>query len=117
MYQIYFRMTLYMFWMACLGGGYPLVSRQQYLFDKYLLLYVQYRTPDDGWKDRPKHVVCHSKINKFDTLVHLVGLTIGLFMLLNVCKLSKNQQRKRSNFLMCSIEITLSPVTLNSVTF
>jgi len=29
---------------------------------KYLLLYVQFRTPDDGRKDRPKHVECHSKI-------------------------------------------------------
>jgi len=29
---------------------------------KCLLLYVQSRTPDDGRKDRPKHVECHSKI-------------------------------------------------------
>jgi len=35
---------------------------QQYLFDKCLLLYVQSRTPDDGRKDRPKHVECLSKI-------------------------------------------------------
>jgi len=27
-----------------------------------LLLYVQSLTPDDGRKDRPKHVDCHSKI-------------------------------------------------------
>ena len=32
------------------------------LFDKCLLLYVQSWTPDDGRKDRPKHVECHSKI-------------------------------------------------------
>jgi len=25
-------------------------------------LFVQYQTPDDGWKDRLKHVECHSKI-------------------------------------------------------
>jgi len=31
--------------------------RQQYMFDKCLLLYVQSWTPDDGRKDRPKHVV------------------------------------------------------------
>jgi len=42
--------------------SYPLASRQQYLFDKCLLLYVQSWTPDDGWKDCPKHVECHSKI-------------------------------------------------------
>jgi len=39
-----------------------LASRLQYLFDKCLLLYVQSWTPDDGRKDRPKHVDCHSKI-------------------------------------------------------
>jgi len=39
-----------------------LASRQQYLFDKCLLLYVQSWTPDDGRKDRPKYVECYSKI-------------------------------------------------------
>jgi hypothetical protein len=34
----------------------------QYLFDIYLLLHVQSRTPDDGRKDSPKHVKCYSKI-------------------------------------------------------
>ena len=43
-------------------NGYPLASRQQYLFDKCLSLYVQSWTADDGRKDRPKHVECHSKI-------------------------------------------------------
>jgi len=33
-----------------------LATRQQYLFDKCLLLYVQSWTPDDGRKNRPKHV-------------------------------------------------------------
>jgi len=33
-----------------------LASRQQYLFDIRLLLYVQSWTADDGRKDRPKHV-------------------------------------------------------------
>ena len=46
-----------------------LASREQ-----YLLLYVQSSTPDDGRKDRPKHVECYLKINKFVKLVHLVGL-------------------------------------------
>jgi hypothetical protein len=58
--------------------AYPLASRQQYLFDKYLLLYVRSWTPDDGRKDSPKHVECHSKINKFNTLVYLVGFTMGI---------------------------------------
>jgi hypothetical protein len=43
--------------------SFPLASRQQYLFDICLLLYVQSWTPDDGRKDRPKHVQCHAKIN------------------------------------------------------
>jgi hypothetical protein len=63
-----------------LGSGYPPASRQQYLFNKYLLLYVQYWTPDGGRKDHPKHVECHSKINKFDTLVQLVGFTIEIIL-------------------------------------
>ena len=39
-----------------------LARRQQYLFDIRMLLYVQSRTPDDGRKNRPKHVECHHKI-------------------------------------------------------
>ena len=50
--------------------------RQQCLFDKCLLLYAQSWTPDDGRKDRPKHVEWHFKI--IDTLVHLVGFTIEI---------------------------------------
>jgi len=34
----------------------------QYLFDICMLQYVQSLYPDDGRKDRPKHVDCHSKI-------------------------------------------------------
>ena len=46
------------FWTAdCLPA-----SRQQYLFDICLLLYVQSLTPDDGRKDRPKHVECHKAV-------------------------------------------------------
>ena len=47
-------------------------------FVKQILLYVQSSTPDDGRKDRPKHEQCHSKRNKFDTLVHLFGFTIEI---------------------------------------
>ena len=38
-----------------------LASSQQYLFDICLLQYVQSLVPDDGWKDRLKHVECYSK--------------------------------------------------------
>jgi hypothetical protein len=42
------------------------------------LLYVQWKTPDDGQRNCLKHVEFHSK-NKFEKLVHLVGLIIGDF--------------------------------------
>ena len=39
-----------------------IASRQQYLFDIWMLLYVQSWSHDYGRKDRPKYVECHSKI-------------------------------------------------------
>jgi len=41
---------------------FPLASSQQNLFDIHLVLYEQSWTPDDGRKDRPKHVECNYKI-------------------------------------------------------
>jgi len=38
------------------SSSFPLASSRQYLFDKCLLLYVESLTPDDGRKNRPKHV-------------------------------------------------------------
>jgi len=34
--------------------------------DKYPTLYVQFCAPDDGWKNRLKHVECLTEINKFE---------------------------------------------------
>ena len=39
------------------------------------LLYIQWKTPDDGQKNCPKHVEFHSK-NKFEKLVDLGGCII-----------------------------------------
>ena len=39
------------------------------------LLRVQWKTPDDGQRNCPKHVEFHSK-NKFEKLVHLVGFIV-----------------------------------------
>jgi hypothetical protein len=39
------------------------------------LLCVQWKTPDDGQRNCPKHVDFHSK-NKFEKLLHLVGIII-----------------------------------------
>jgi len=43
------------------------------------LQYVQSLTPDDGRKDRPKHVECYSNKNKFETLMRLVGFSIEIY--------------------------------------
>jgi len=40
------------------------------------LLCVQWKTPDDGQRNCPKHVEFYSK-NKFEKLVHLVGFVMG----------------------------------------
>ena len=45
------------------------------LYDIYLLLRVQWKTPDDGQKNCQKHVQFHSK-NKFEKLVRLVAFII-----------------------------------------
>ena len=44
-------------WLLASGSKQP-----QNLYDPYLMLYVQSQTPDDGRKERPKHVECCSKI-------------------------------------------------------
>jgi len=82
----YFGMTLYMFrtvFPSIIRSSRLYIQQQafvkQILFDKCLLLSVQSWTPDDGRKDHPKHVECHSKIKYFGTLVHLVGFTIEIY--------------------------------------
>ena len=42
------------------------------------LLCVQWKTPDDGQRNCPKHVDFHSK-NKFEKLVHLVGFIVEMY--------------------------------------
>ena len=49
----------------------PVADSHINLYDKYLLLCIQYCTPDDGQKTCPKHVDLYSK-NKFEKLMHLV---------------------------------------------
>ena len=57
----------------------PLASSQQNLCDIYLLLCIQYYTPDDGQKTCLKHVEFYSK-NKFEKLVYLIGFNIGILV-------------------------------------
>jgi len=44
----------------------------------YVLLCIQWKTPDDGHRNCPKHVEFYSK-NKFEKLVHLVGFIIRIY--------------------------------------
>ena len=44
----------------------------------YVLLYVQWKIPDDGQRSSPKHVEFYYK-NKFEELVHLVGFIARIF--------------------------------------
>jgi len=55
-----------------------LASCQHNLYDIYQLLCIQYKTPDDGQRNCPKHVKFYSK-NKFEKLVHLVGFIIKIY--------------------------------------
>ena len=62
----------------CHTGGIPLASSQYNLHDIYLLLCIQYQTPDEGQKSCTKHVDFYSK-NQFEKLVDLVGFIIGIY--------------------------------------
>jgi len=73
-------MKLYMLWTVSLSiikmkHTDPARKLSTNLYDIYLLLCVQWKTPDDGQRSGPKHVEFHSK-NKFEKLVHLVGFII-----------------------------------------
>ena len=56
----------------------PLASSQHNLYDIYLLLCVQYQTPDDGQKICQKHEEFYCK-NKFEKLVHLFGFFVIIY--------------------------------------
>ena len=65
-YQVYVTQVL---WLLASWNGkelqfflVPVGKQPQYLYDIYLILYVQSYTPDDRRKDRLKHVECCSKI-------------------------------------------------------
>ena len=64
----------------CLLGhaDYLLASSQHDVYDLYLLLCVQYWTPDDGQRYCPKHVESYSK-SEFEKLVLLIGFIIRIY--------------------------------------
>ena len=53
----------------------PLASSQHNLYDICLLLFIQYKTSDDGQNTFTKHEEFFSK-NKFEQLVHPFGFII-----------------------------------------
>ena len=48
------------------------------LVNLYVLLCVQWKSPDDAQRNCPKHVEYYSK-NKFENLVHLAGFIIQIY--------------------------------------
>jgi len=42
-------------------------------YDKYLLLCIQYYTPDDGQRNCLKHVELYAKLKYIREVVHLIG--------------------------------------------
>jgi len=55
----------------------PACKLSENLYDIYQCC-VQWKTPDDGQRNCPKHVEFDSK-NKFEKLVHLVGFIIRIY--------------------------------------
>ena len=70
--------SIWSYTFACKLQLKSLASSQQNLYYIYLLLCVQYQTPDDGQKTCPKHVEFYSK-NKFEKLVQLIGFIIRIY--------------------------------------
>jgi hypothetical protein len=57
----------------------PTSKQSTNLYDIYLMLCVQFWTPDNGRKDRPKRVEWYSINSK---IMHLVGFTIEINQLI-----------------------------------
>ena len=52
------------------------------LYDIYHCCVYSKKTPDNGQRNCPKHVEFHSK-NKFEKLVHIVGIIIRQFIMMH----------------------------------
>ena len=63
-----------------LSGAQNCTYSDRYWPDKFLTLYVQFWAPDDGQKNRLKHVERPTEINTFESL-HLVGCTLRTLVL------------------------------------
>jgi len=73
--RLYIQSQVYVIQVSWLLASGPASKQSTNLYDIYLTLYVQFWTPDDGRKDRPKHVEWYSINSK---IVHLVGFAIEI---------------------------------------
>jgi len=85
------------------GSGRPSWSCSQTIWHIPLLC-VQWKTPDDGQRNCPKHVDFYSK-NKFQKLVHLVGFIMRIY------HDTRSPERQVSN--MCVTAQHSDPVSLH----
>ena len=81
-----------------------LASSQHNLYDIYLLLCIQYSTPDDGQKTCPKHIEFYSK-NKYEKLVHLVGFIIRIYIYITMHGPLNVKQGEVSFLQKCNIQL------------
>jgi hypothetical protein len=63
--KVYIQSQVYVIQVCWLLASGPASKQSTNLYDIYLTLYVQSRTPDDGQKDHPKHVEWYSINSKY----------------------------------------------------
>jgi len=80
------------------------------------LLCIQWKTPDDGQRNCPKHVEFYSK-NKFEKLVHLVGFIIRIYHDARSPERQLHVPRCTVLKLFCSYNLMCSPYGSHPVVF
>ena len=84
------------------------------------LLCIQWKTPDDGQSNCPKHAEFYSK-NKFEKLVHLVGFIIRIYhdarspeceVLLHVSTLLCHLQWARNQYLLSYVSMSVQSLVI-----
>jgi hypothetical protein len=87
------------------------------------LLCVQWKTPDDGQRNCPKHVEFRSK-NKFGKLVHLVGFTVRNWtrwtvtwtskynMCIYICRIISKHIVKCKKYILIRLHVSVNRLTI-----
>jgi len=70
------------------------------------LLCVQWKTPDDGQRNCPKHLKFYSK-NKFEKLVHLIGFIIRFFTMHGHLNFKKKVESEVGNWTQLARDMVL----------